>query len=72
MQKVAAALVDTLRRDAGGGVPAHVTLNIRAPVAAALLAAAYARVHRAVTGRDAAEWPAEIERLVCVLPDSRP
>jgi hypothetical protein len=72
MQKVAAAIVDTLRRDAGEGEPAHRTLGIRAPAAAALLAMAFERIHRAVTGRDAAELPAEIERAVFVLADSRP
>lgn len=64
MQRVASALVDVLKRDAGEGLPAHRHLNIRRREAAALLALAYERIHRAVTGSDAQHLPAEIEHAV--------
>jgi hypothetical protein len=66
MERIGGAFVDVLKRDAGEGVPAHRTLGIRRSYAAALLAIAYERVHRAVMGHDAARLPTEIEHAVIV------
>ena len=70
MQRVAEALSDVMKRDAGEGVPAHVSLGIRRGHAAVLLAIAYERIHRAVTGREAECLPAEIAHAVSNLSDS--
>lgn len=71
MQRIGVALVDVLRRDGGEGVPAHRSLNIPRRPAAALLAIAYERIYRAMTGNDAKALPAEIEHAVRDLTDSR-
>ena len=71
MERIGVALVDVLRRDAGEGVPAHRTLGIRRAHAAALLAVAFERIYRAVTGDDAPALPAEIAHAVNDLPNSR-
>jgi len=68
LERVAGALWDTLSRDGGEGVPVHRTLGIGRAQAAALLAIAYDRIARGVTGHDAERLPPQIEllRTVCV------
>lgn len=72
LERIETALMDTLKRDAGEGEPAHSTLGIPRRKAAALLLLAYERIHRAVTGRDAASLPAEIAHAVHDLAEWRP
>jgi hypothetical protein len=65
LYRVATALQDVLKRDGGLGEPAHVSLGISRRSAAALLACAWWRVHRALTGGlDARDLPPEIERAM--------
>ncbi len=72
MEAVAAALADTLKRDGGLGEPAHVSLGIRGRAAAAYLCCAWERLHRAVTGHDAASLPPDIAHAVREMPRWRP
>jgi transposase-like protein len=61
---LAAALLDTLRRDCGEGMTAPRLLGIDDARAAALLLVAFDRAHHALTGRDAAApWSAEVAAL---------
>lgn len=50
MRQVEIALLDTLKRDGGQGVPIHITLQISLPKAAELLTHAHERIRRAVCG----------------------
>lgn len=68
IDQIAQALLDTLMCDAGQGEPAHVALGISRRQAAALLALAFERIGRAVTGHDIESLPAQIVQLrtVCL------
>jgi phage terminase Nu1 subunit (DNA packaging protein) len=63
LQRVARAKLDTLKRDAGQGEPAHRTLGITEEQAAALLYLDFERIARAVTGTDAKQLPDEIAQV---------
>lgn len=72
MEAVEQALIDVLKRDAGLGEPAHVSIGIRRQQAAAVLCIAYERIHRAITGHDAESLPSEIAHAVRDLSGWRP
>jgi len=71
LMTIAGALRDTLLRDAGEGESAAVLLGIDRGRAAALLIVAYERIHRSMTGLDAATYPPEIEHLRSIVLSSR-
>lgn len=54
-ERLAVAVLDTLRRDCGTGQPAHLALGIEARRAAGLLLFAFDRAHRELTGRESCE-----------------
>lgn len=65
LEKVATALLDTLRRDGGSGMPAHQQLGIPTRNAAVYLSVAYWRIHRALTGEQPqGDYPEAIEALL--------
>ncbi len=68
LEQVAYSLLNTLRRDAGYGEPAHRALGIPERKAAALLAIAFERIAREITGAAPLNLPPEMERVrtICV------
>lgn len=63
-ERLAGAMLDTLRRDCGTGQPAHIALGIEARRAASLLLVAYDRAHLAVLGSESEEPLPDAIRMV--------
>lgn len=74
-ERIATALLDTLRRDAGNGQPAHRALGIPDRSAAVLALFAFDRLCRELTGKESATplpEPVRALRVIAGLPADPP